>query len=167
MKEERTISLSEKNLKEAIKSFEDYELPKDLKAQKMTNKQFLTKLIQKAVDNGYSSQEEWDLFQKVFGIDYLFRIELSQRLYNTIIFDHSFCKAIWNEDKINYKLVCLKCGATYNWFGGGWDNNKYCSDCGTKLKKEEDGKETIWHHHIQCLALSEDRIKYLKDNVKL
>lgn len=62
--------------------------------------------------------------------------------YLNIIFDHSFCKAFWGEEE-----------------KGEWISNG-------------DGTETLegsnagWQYHIQQLALSEDRLKYLSQFLK-
>lgn len=82
----------------------------------MKNKLFLTKLIEKAIKNGWKSKGIW------FRTDNGEPIIFSKDDLSAIIFNQSFCKAIWPV------------------------NTEY---------------------HIMHLALSEDRIKYLKENVKL
>ena len=58
---------------------------------------------------------------------------------NTIIFDPTFCKALWGEEKHE----CEICSDVADYF------RCYC--------------KPNWQHHIQQLAIAEDRIAYLAE----
>ena len=109
----------------------------------MKKEQILRKAIKKAIENGWDSDfghpDNWnydELFECLwdFTNDDEARIEIH---INRFIFSHDFAKAFWGEE------------------------NHECDNCRCYIEGSCDCKE-MYLYHLQQLALSKDRIKYLE-----
>ena len=105
---------------------------------KMNDTEKLTKIIDKAVRNGYQNywMEEtgWKVIED--GNDFWITCGISTTLdIEKIIFDHSFAKAYFGEEDID-------------WAG---------SIMGISWHKQQ----SSWKHHLQQLVLADNRIEYL------
>ena len=128
----------------------------------MKNEFILQKAIEKAVSNGYCPTDDgkpivnlkhtflgcW--FEAENGCD-------SHLECNQIIFSHKFAKAFWGEELVD---PC------------GWTRQRYINFIKEKMENDESYenianpdevcKEIAWQYHIQELALSKYRLKYLE-----
>ncbi len=113
----------------------------------MTDKEILTKAIEKAISNG------------------LILIE-GKHYFGFIIFSHDFAKAFWgNED------TCMYCGSTK--FGDARvgvpgepiEHEWVCQECGAtmldKAEFDEGNMIRAWQYHLQQMVLEENPISYL------
>lgn len=127
----------------------------------MNNKLFLTKLIKKAIKNGWKNNGCWfrqdngEIVSDLITDGYLYRI----------IFSHEFAKAIWNGTERCWS--CKEHGLKKMYTPDNCNKKHFCDECGEELVIGNFDKPENWQYHIQRLALSEDRIKYLKENVNL
>ena len=111
----------------------------------MTNEQILLAAIKKAEENGYDSLYDIDFgnFIKEKGYTWQYGEDKwsnrNQDIHiNEILFDHEFAKAFWGEQ---YVVIA---------------NSKDNSNWETEFEGEN------WEHELQKMAISEDRIQYLK-----
>lgn len=106
----------------------------------MTNVQILKKAIEKAVKNGYSSKEEWGLWLKIFGLEYLtYRIDYDLPVYSSIIFSHGFAKAFW---------------------GNKWEDDDVMTVTLSEMMEIEGVKP--WQYHLKKMILKKDKLQYIK-----
>lgn len=81
--------------------------------------------------------------------------------YEDLIFSHEFAKALWPEypekDDIAEEL-CYLCGAH-------WSND--CYDWCYFMKAKDIYRKMVfaWQYHLQQMAIAEDPIKYLGENI--
>jgi len=114
----------------------------------MSKEQILKKAIEKAVNNGWKPYQNaecmfWDC--KINGA-------------TNMLFDHEWAKAFWGEETYIDCPVCK----------GGKDKTRdfldECDHChGSQDKYRKVKKDMGWQYHITRLALSEDRLEYIKD----
>lgn len=109
----------------------------------MTPSEILREAITKAVENGY---KHWLTETEIlkdrstkYKVDYLIleyvtEADPEEEEYASIIFSHEFVKAFWGE-KFDYFEKFDKKGVLHG--------------------------ELLWQYHLQQLALSEDRLKYI------
>jgi len=154
----------------------------------MNNKQILQKVIEKAVENGWTflpvpvevgkiepfwvgdkwkvkvySSGETDSYMSTFSL-------------NDIIFSHDFAKAFWGEERRGKRIPdCAYIGTKKSIVPR--DGNKPCRACGTKgfdnmcppkeYYEPLEEYQTIrgYRYHLQQLAVAEDRLAYLKEFV--
>lgn len=150
--------------------------------KELSDQEVLQAAIQKAIQNGWKPKERYGSFDFIHikSLEYpqgniipeSFGFELEDRFYEIgdyaemLLFDHEFCEAIWPKEPF-YHLVCgnKDCELTYNyWEEGehGMNTLKFCNQCGGRLNKEIEHQTNTWPHHLKAMALSEDRIDYLR-----
>lgn len=67
----------------------------------MTDKEILSKSIDKALTNGFKfSDGNWDKIINNGFTDIAITIYITTEVYKIIIFNHSFAKAFWGEERI-------------------------------------------------------------------
>jgi hypothetical protein len=103
----------------------------------VTNKEILTKAIQKAIDGGwrYSNGDSHELPQELYIYD-------EYGVYQDIIFNHDFAKALWPRGE--YKKG---------------EHAPYGID------PNHDGIKAEWQYHLQRMVISPDPIKYLGEHL--
>lgn len=149
----------------------------------MKREDILKKVIEKAVKNGWKPTGKKVIDIKIDFGWHCSEVDLkhkgncvTERCISHTIFDHDFAKALWGDKIYRDIIICSnkKCKdrEKYWWLikdlGKNWKNTiLYCQACGNKLhtEKQEWQKEN-WAYHLQQLAISEDRIKYLEQFVK-
>ena len=99
---------------------------------KLTKEEVLIACFRKAVDNGY-----------VYPLEYKTGGVLKNKRYYRVIFDPTFCKALWGEP-------CILC-------------KKYITEHVQGVNLPEHEHVEGWQFHIQQMALAEDRIAYLAE----
>lgn len=113
----------------------------------MTKEQILLSAIKKAEQNGYDSLYDIDFGNFIREKGYVWEYgedkwrNRNQDIHiNEILFDHEFAKAFWEEGESDCDC----------------DGYKTCYiDCASM--------NSGWEYHLQKLAISEDRIQYLKE----
>lgn len=132
-------------MNEGFKTIGDNPNVTNVLSVKLTDKEILERAIQKAIDNGWVKPKHLD-FE---GIDEFI-------IYNTdshsdepwfefktrdLVFDKSFCKALWGDKFINPEMR---------------------DDIGSKIIAFQ---QTAWKHHLRQMVISDDPIKYLGENI--
>lgn len=117
---------------------EGYKAKVDPRFVKLSNQQILEKAISKAIDGGWTptmqiNRLEVGLKQPWKTHDYMTSTGWWYTV-NDLIFNHSFCKALWGEENFM----------------------RYDGDTLDPLK--------MWQYHLQQMVISEDPIKYLGEN---
>jgi len=118
----------------------------------LTDKQVIEKVIKIATENG------WGEFKRIFGkYPSMLKLGLTPKVwggimheyssFDSIIFNHDFCKALFGEEG-----MCIRCGNIVS------EGDK-CSAPGKGYCCLMAG----WEEQITQLALSEDRIDYLRE----
>lgn len=115
----------------------------------MTNEEILKKVIDKAVDNGFT----------LLGKDYeetiirLFHDQIilgySDAYVYAIIFTHEFAKAFWGDEKV---IVHPEHTDDENWFN--CDDPYVCCQTGAA--------DPAWEYHLQKIVLEQEPLKYLE-----
>lgn len=106
----------------------------------MTKEQILKAVIEKAVQNGY--QTDWYKDGKFFYDEIYGQIwDFNDGVWE-MVFSHSFAKALWGDEK----------GYIDDYFPDSSWISAPDSNCDTE----------VWQYHLAKLALSENRIEYLK-----
>lgn len=103
----------------------------------MTNEQILTKAIEKAVRNGWIlpiGDCGAEYVPTEFGVQCCFDDDIET---NTIIFSHSFAKAFWGEEELEYQDKAMIEGGIFGW-------------------------QKAWRFHLQQMVLEEQPLQYLK-----
>jgi hypothetical protein len=93
----------------------------------MKKEEILKKAIEKAVENGWELRHVEEMELKHYR-NIIFNGQMEDFLFN-----HSFAKAFWGENKVIMK----------------------------RYKQEDLLSDCAWQHHIQQLALAEDRLEYI------
>lgn len=156
----------------------------------MTDQEILTKAIDKARSNGWENKTWVSVTigaqYEVGSISVKHTSEYTWRDYAPIIFQKSFCKALWGDykdaqydthDSLENDKDTPPLPSTYSsdvhfkWLDKyavcrkcskslrTYDQRK--SDCGEPLEKGSMG----WNYHLQRMVISEDPIKYLEENM--
>lgn len=109
----------------------------------MNKGEILKKAISKAVDGG------WD-YKKFSRVQFAFEVEGGYDYLEaaSFLFDHSFAKAFWGEEE-------------HKTYSGG-DCGGGCSLCSMDYYNHGGETDCCWQYHLQQLAISEDRLQYLK-----
>lgn len=124
----------------------------------MTNLETYKKAIEKAVDRGFKYEDAFDKDWWFLedngdeGITLEWGDSHGMNWVNIerIIFSHAFAIAFWGEF-----LVCIECGKPS-------DDDSECINQSIH-KSELDSEWMIsWQYHLQQLAISEDRLKYIE-----
>ena len=124
------------------------------KKEDMTDEQILTAAIKKANENGWEEVGGYSFATMAALEDY----PRDQKSREFILFSHEFAKAFFGEE-----MCCED-------FSGYTDLKKEeitqylkCKHCGCvhEIDHPEYGKRN-WQHYLQQLALSENRLQYLK-----
>lgn len=116
----------------------------ELRNYNMTNEQILKKVIEKAVKNGWNDGDtdgdaEWILFNWCGDAEGL---GIEEEKFESLMFNHSFAQALWGEDRnCDCKPIKLSLSTVH-------------TNCNSEKK--------TWQYHLQQLAISTDRIKYLE-----
>lgn len=134
----------------------------------MTDAQKLEKIISRAVENGWEWYTNTDS-EVIVGHFKNMDGKLVRSMYNDIIFDHDFCKAVYGT-----KPTCYICGGTEVKSGETHTDTIHehyanCAGCGAewinKLEFEDEGNYLPAHlYHIQKMAFADDRIDYCYRN---
>lgn len=127
----------------------------------MTQRDKLKKVIERSVENGFMpdtdtidvSEHDGSLQPLMVYFNYDddgTRKTWTRDVYSTL-FDHSFAKAYWGEDK-----CCRGCGQTPKNASG------HCAFCDNS---DDPYWTPIWQYHLQQAVLSESPVDYFYDNM--
>ena len=103
----------------------------------MTDKEILTKAIDKAICNGYEYQ-----YKIVTPFEILQEGRKMRALAHFIIFSHSFAKAFWGENIV--------------------DTEVYLDGDGNRHLKDSMRFYPAWQYHLTNMILEKNPIKYLE-----
>lgn len=116
--------------------------------KKLTDREILYKVIEKAERNGYNFINYYTELIPCDSGDVLFETEIDSlleclNLLNGIIFSKEFAKAFWRKN-----IVCIICGVKCeNWQHCCTNNNVVIEN---------------WKYHLQQLVLEKQPLKYLE-----
>lgn len=133
----------------------------------MTREEILTKAVEKAISNGYilgdttnypKLTSDGRYTKETFGNGVYFTSAIPY--YKMFIFSHSFAKALWSEVPLHQE-----------WPDRDLTRTKGLNTPYGQLKYSYDEGGTVelitpaWQHHLQCMVISDDPIKYLGENL--
>jgi hypothetical protein len=132
-----------------------------MNTKQLTDKEVIKKCVEIAIEGGYENIKCTDVQIEV---NNHFDIRIESKLMEMVItgsihfflFDHDFCKALFGV-----KDTCQDCGVSYSYpvKVEGYDYDFYECECEASVQVSP---IELWQYHIQQLALSEDRIDYLR-----
>jgi hypothetical protein len=114
----------------------------------MEREEILKKAIEKAVGNGFKSDEF--CVESILSLGSAYANDV---VCETLLFDHEFAKAFWGEEEEWY---CPKCGGIDLYKDGL--NQTRCNWCDINISPK---KTEIWKENLKELAISTDRLKYI------
>ena len=137
-------------------------------SKKLTNKQILEKAIEKAIKNGFefiqSSSKgqkiQWDTFRldgKIFSF-WTNKALWQQNGLFEVIFSHDFAEAFWT---INKKCWSCEKHGIKAMYVAPW-KQKYCNDCGKKLKLIEFDQTEDYLYHLSEMVMKKEPLKYIE-----
>lgn len=112
--------------------------------KRLTDREVIDGCIEKAIENGWIGEISCHAVDDM----------TKQVVLEGILFDHSFCKTLFGKEPI-----CGRCSSQIL-FKSVYGDYMKCEDCASA-----DIRDEAWQYHIQQLALSEDRINYLRDYI--
>jgi hypothetical protein len=140
----------------------------------MTGAEVLKKAIEKAKENGFEMDKHKHFCE--IGRDNFTGEIVSLGAYQSILFDHSFAKALWGEEKIIERETCFNCSQPAEhrvWYGRGRETGDALGDmyypigsecvCGECFKEFHLGQELngqkIWKQTSSLPEHEELRIR--------